>query len=214
VTKPALRRSIEEKLPTLGSMARRLRIQASGATYHVTANSTFGRRLFIENDDRRWFEYRLDDVIRRYEWSCKAHCVLGTHYHLLVTTPEPNLAAGMKRLNGMHAQAVNDRHEQFGSLFRDRYHTVLVEGDGHLLELFRYIALNPVRAGLCKRPADWRWSSYPAAIGWAAPALSLDLESVRALFAADAAVARSRLQAFVEDGLDGSDPSRPAPSGV
>ncbi len=95
-------------------MARPLRIQTQDATYHVTANSTFGRRLFIENDDRRWFEYRLDDVIRRYEWSCKAHCLLGTHYHLLVTTPEPNLAAGMKRLNGVHAQAVNDRHEQFG----------------------------------------------------------------------------------------------------
>jgi REP element-mobilizing transposase RayT len=195
-------------------MARPLRIQAHGATYHVTANSTFGRRLFVENDDRRWFEYRLDDVIRRYEWSCKAHCLLGTHYHLLVTTPEPNLAAGMKRLNGLHAQAVNDRHEQFGSLFRQRYQTQLVETDGHLLAALRYIALNPVRAGLCKRPADWRWSSYPAAIGWAAPALSLDLGSVRALFSADPAMARSRLQAFVEEGLNGSGPSASDPSGV
>ena len=195
-------------------MARPLRIQAHGATYHVTANATFGRRLFIENDDRRWFEYRLDDVIRRYEWSCKAHCLLGTHYHLLVTTPEPNLAAGMKRLNGMHAQAVNDRHQQFGSLFRQRYQTQLVETDGHLLAVLRYIALNPVRAGLCKQPAAWRWSSYPAAIGWAAPALSLDLEGVRALFSADPAVARSRLQAFVEDGPTGGSPSGSDPSGV
>jgi putative transposase len=195
-------------------MARPLRIQFHGATYHVTANATFGRRLFVENDDRRWFEYRLDDVIRRYEWSCKAHCLLGTHYHLLVTTPEPNLAVGMKRLNGMHAQALNDRHEQFGSLFRQRYQTQLVETEGHLLATLRYIALNPVRAGLSRRPADWRWSSYPAAIGWAAPALSLDLGSVRALFAADTAVARSRLQAFVEDGLNGSSWSGSAPSGV
>jgi putative transposase len=195
-------------------MARPLRIQFHGATYHVTANATFGRRLFVENDDRRWFEYRLDDVIRRYEWSCKAHCLLGTHYHLLVTTPEPNLAVGMKRLNWMHAQALNDRHEQFGSLFRQRYQTQLVETEGHLLATLRYIALNPVRAGLSRRPADWRWSSYPAAIGWAAPALSLDLGSVRALFAADTAVARSRLQAFVEDGLNGSSWSGSAPSGV
>jgi putative transposase len=189
-------------------MARRLRIQASGATYHITANATFGRRLFIENDDRRWFEYRLDDVVRRYEWSCKAHCLLGTHYHLLVKTPEANLAEGMKRLNGMHAQAVNDRHEQFGSLFRDRYHTELVEAEGHFLELFRYIALNPVRAGLCRRPADWRWSSYAAAIGWASPQPFLDLGNVLALFGTDPAVARSRLEAFVEDGLGASsDPS-------
>jgi hypothetical protein len=83
-----------------------------------------------------------------------------------------------------------------------------------LLATLRYIALNPVRAGLCGRPAEWRWSSYPAAIGWAAPALSLDLEGVRALFAADPAVARSRLQAFVEDGLNGSSPSDSGPSGV
>jgi putative transposase len=182
-------------------MARPPRIQASGATYHVTANATFGRRLFVENDDRRWFEYRLADVVRRYDWSCKAHCLLGTHYHLLVTTPEPNLAKGMHRLNAMHAQAFNDRHEQFGHLFRDRYHTVPVEAEGHFLELFRYIALNPVQAGLCERPADWRWSSYAGAIGWASPPPFLALRSVLQLFGRDPAVARSRLQAFVEDGL-------------
>ncbi len=83
-----------------------------------------------------------------------------------------------------------------------------------MLAALRYIALNPVRAGLCKRPADWRWSSYPAAIGWAAPALTLDLEAVRALFSADPAAARTRLQAFVEDGLNGSGPSGSDPSGV
>ena len=192
-----------------GVMPRPPRIQASGATYHVIGNATFGRKLFIENDDRRWFEYRLDDVVRRYEWSCKSHCLLGTHYHLLVTTPEPNLAAGMQRLNGMHAQAVNDRHEQFGGLFRDRYHTVLVEGEGHFLALFRYIALNPVRAGLCKHPADWRWSSYAGMIGWASPQPFLDVDGVLQLFGKDRAVARSRLRAFVEAGLDASvsDPS-------
>ena len=185
-------------------MARRLRTQASGATYHVIANSTYGRKLFVENDDRRWFEYRLDDVVRRYEWSCLAHCLLGTHYHLLMTTPEANLGAGMQRLNGMHAQATNDRHEQFGSLFRGRYHSTLVEGEGHFLELFRYIALNPVRAGLCRHPADWRWSSYPASIGWASPQPFLDLERVLRLFSEDPAAGRSRLQAFVEGGLAAS----------
>jgi putative transposase len=192
-------------------MARPPRIQANGATYHVTANATFGRRLFVENDDRRWFEYRLDDVVRRYEWSCKAHCLLGTHYHLLLTTPEANLAEGMHRLNGMHAQAFNGRHAQFGALFRDRYHTKLVEAEGHFLGVLRYIARNPVRAGLCERPEDWRWSSYAAAIGWASPQPFLDLASVLELFSRDSAVARSRLQALVEDGLDSS---ISGPSGV
>ena len=182
-------------------MPRPPRIQASGATYHVSANSTFGRMLFAENDDRRWFEYRLDDVVRRCDWSCLSHCLLGTHYHLVVTTPEPNLAAGMQRLNSMHAQAFNDSHGQFGGLMRNRYHTKLVKTEAHLLEVIRYVALNPVRAGLCVRPADWRWSSYAGSIGWASPAPFLDLERLLKLFSSDPAVARSRLRAFVEDGL-------------
>ena len=191
-------------------MPRQPRIQAAGVTYHVMARSTFGRRVFVENDDRRYFEFRLDDVVRRFEWSVKAHCLMGTHYHLLVTTPEANLAAGIHRLNALHAQAFNHRHDEFGHLFRSRYHSVVVEAEGHLLELFRYLALNPVRAGLCAHPAEWRWSSYAAAIGSAAPAPFLDLGEVLLLFANDRAVARDRLQAFVEDGLT---PSRTASSG-
>ena len=89
-------------------------MQAAGVTYHVMARATFGRRVFAENDDRRYFEYRLDDVVRRFEWSCKAHCLMGTHYHLLISTPKPNLAEGIHRLNSLHAQVFNDRHEQSG----------------------------------------------------------------------------------------------------
>jgi REP element-mobilizing transposase RayT len=179
-------------------MARRLRIQAAGASYHVTTNATFGRRLFAANDDRRSFLHRLEDVVLRYEWSCRSYCLLGTHYHLLVGTPEPNLAAGMKRLNGIHAQAYNERHQQFGRLLRDRYQTELIESEGHLLATLRYIAWNPVRAGLCDQPADWRWSSYPASIGLAAPEPALDLDGLLQLFADDPAVAQARLRALVE----------------
>ena len=139
-------------------MARQARCAAAGETYHVMARATFGRRLFVLTDDRQYFERRLADVVSRYGWSCLAYCLLGTHYHLLVSTPEANLGEGMHRLNGMYAQAFNDRHDEFGHLFRSRYKTVLVEAEGHFLELFRYIALNPVRAGLCARPSDWRWS--------------------------------------------------------
>jgi putative transposase len=193
--------------PYRGSMARRPRVQGAGATYHVAARATFGREVFVENDDRRYFEFRLDDVVRRYEWSCKAHCLMGTHYHLLVTTPEANLDAGMHRLNGLHSQALNDRHDQFGHVFRGRYSSVIVEAEGHFLGLFRYIALNPVRAGLCTRPEQWRWSSYAAAIGLAAPPPFLDLERVLRLFGRDPAVARERLRDFVERGM--TSPLRP-----
>ena len=179
-------------------MPRRPRIQASNATYHVNTNATFGRMLFAEHDDRRWFQYRLDDVVRRFGWSVKIHCLLGTHYHLLITTPEPNIAAGMQRLNGLHAQDYNNRHEQFGALIRDRYYTKLVDTDAHLVAVIRYIALNPVRAGLCARPADWRWSSYAALIGWAAPPPFLDVDSVLRVFSHDRREAQTMLGEIVE----------------
>ena len=179
-------------------MARPLRLEAAVLTHHVWANATFGRTLFRENDDRRSFEFRLDDVVRRCEWSCLSYCLLGTHYHLLVTTPAPNLDAGMHRLNSLHAQGINERHDEFGSLFRGRYSSKRVEGEGHFLWLFRYIALNPVRAGLCDHPAQWRWSSYAGTIGWAAPAPFVDVDRVLRLFARDRRVAQERLREFVE----------------
>lgn len=162
------------------------------------ARATYGRRLFAENDDRRYFEFRLDDVVRRFEWSCLAYCALGTHYHLLVTTPLPNIGAGIHRLHFMHAQAFNERHDQYGHLFRNRFRTVVVEGEGHLLNLFRYLALNPVRAGLCRRPADWRWSSYAGSVGWSACQSFIDLDRVLGLFGRRREVARDRLRGFVE----------------
>jgi putative transposase len=182
-------------------MPRPPRLQAAGATYHVTARATFGRTVFVENDDRRLFEQRLDDVVRRFDWACKAYCLLSTHYHLLVTTPEANLADGMRRLNGLYAQFFNERHDQHGHLFQGRYGTVVVESEGHFLASVRYIALNPVRAGLCNRPAEWRWSSYASAIGWAVAPPFLDLDGVLGLFGDDRSHARSRLREFVEDGI-------------
>ena len=155
--------------------------------------------IFLGDDDRLDFLRRLDGVIRRHSWVCQAYCVLSTHYHLLVTTPNPDLAAGMQRPNGAYASQFNDRYGDFGHVFAGRYHSTLVEGDGHLLELFRYIALNPVRAGLCKRPASWLWSSYPIALGMQPAPRFLDLGGVFRLFGRDLERARERLRAFVED---------------
>jgi putative transposase len=93
-------------------------------------------------------------------WRCHAYCLMPNHYHLVVETPEANLSAGMHRLNGGYARWFNRRYNLNGHLFQQRFHAVLVESDWHLLELSRYLALNPVRAGLCRTPAAWPWSSY------------------------------------------------------
>jgi hypothetical protein len=102
-------------------------------------------------------------------------------------------------LNGGYAQAFNRRHGRIGRLFQDRFHSVLVEGDGHLFELLRYGALNPCRAGLCDVPEAWPWSSYGSAIGLYPVDPILDEEALLSLFAADRGVARSRLRTYVED---------------
>ena len=116
--------------------------------------------IFRDDKDRRQFLKLLDDVVARHEWSCHAFVLMSTHYHVLVRTPNPDLARGMQRLNSCYAQHFNRRHGETGHRFERRYHSVLIESDAHALELVRYLALNPVRAGACREAAAWRWSSY------------------------------------------------------
>lgn len=144
----------------------------------------------------------LARVVNVYRWACHAYCLMGTHFHLLVTTPEANLAVGMQRLNGSYAQGFNQRRDRAGHLFQGRYHAVLVESDEHLLELYRYIALNPVRAGACERATDWVWSSFAAAVGLAPPPSFASADTLLAHFGDDRERARSRLRRFVETDTD------------
>lgn len=156
-------------------------------------------RVFRDTWDYRRFLAALGAVVGRYGWCCHAYCLMGTHYHLLLTTPQPNLAAGVQRLNGGYAQDFNGRHERRGHLFGGRYAARVVERDEHLLETARYLALNPVRAGLCTRPDDWRWSSHRAAIGAAATPRFLSLGDLLARFGRDVSSARERYRAFVDN---------------
>src|SRR5205085_354946 len=105
------------------------------------------------------------EVVERLEWRCHTYCWMTNHFHLLLETPNADISGGMQRLNGMYAQWFNWRHGYEGHVFDRRFASVLVEGHAHLLELARYIVLNPVRAGLCRHPGEWRWSSYRATTG-------------------------------------------------
>ena len=122
------------------------------------------------------------------------------HYHLVVETPEPNVSPGMQQLNGSYALRFNHRHERVGHLFQGRFHTVLVDRESHLLEVCRYVALNPVRAGRCTRPEAWAWSSYRATAGFAPRPPFLTTSAVHALLARDAERACVRYRAFVAEG--------------
>lgn len=104
----------------------------------------------------------LSLVCERFNWVVHAFCQMGNHYHLLVETVDGNLSAGMRQLNGLYTLKFNRRHGMVGHLFQGRYKAILVQKEAHLLELSRYVVLNPVRAKMVSRPEDWNWSSYVA----------------------------------------------------
>ena len=152
-------------------MARPLRIEYPGALYHVTARSSGRAEVFRDDGDREAFLATLGGIVGRLGWLCHAYCLMDDHYHLLVETPEANLSRGMRQLNGVYTQHFNRAHGRTGNVFQGRFKAVLVEKEAYLLELCRYMVLNPVRAGLVRAAKDWRWSSYRATAGKApAPA--------------------------------------------
>lgn len=146
-------------------MARPLRIELSGGLYHVTSRGDRREDIYFSDSDREaWLEL-FGQVCARFNWVCHAYCLMSNHYHLVIETPEGNLAQGMRQLNGVYTQMVNRSHGRVGHVFQGRYKAILVEKDRYLLELARYVVLNPVRAGMVKNVGDWPWSSYPAMIG-------------------------------------------------
>jgi REP element-mobilizing transposase RayT len=182
-------------------MARRPRVEFPGAIHHVTGRGNAGRRIYRRAADRERFLEMLAQVAQRRSWLCHAYCLMDNHYHLLVETIDPSLAAGMQWLNGAYAQGFNRSGERTGHLFQGRYHTELVERDAHLLETARYVVLNPVRAFLCDGAGEWEWSSYRGTAGEAPSAPALTTELVLSQFGSRPETARARYRAFVADGL-------------
>jgi REP-associated tyrosine transposase len=139
-------------------MPRLPRFQCAGATFHVTCRGVARGAIYRDDTDRLIFLAGLRTVVARLTWTCLAYCLMRTHYHLLVETPDEDLADGMKRLNGNYAQTFNRRHRRSGHLFGERYSSEFIQTEAHLYEAGRYIVLNPVRAGACARPEDWPWT--------------------------------------------------------
>ena len=143
-------------------MARPLRLEFAGALYHITSRGDRQEAIYLDDPDRECFLALLRDVRERYNWLIHAYCLMDNHYHLLVETPDGNLSKGMRHLNGVYTQSSNARHGRVGHVFQGRYNAILVQKEAYLLELARYIVLNPVRARMVRTALDWPWSSPTA----------------------------------------------------
>ncbi len=181
-------------------MSRPLRPEFHGALYHLTARGDGREDIFLGDGDRIMFLEVLAHVVEQHNWTVQAYCLMGNHYHLLVETPDGNLSRGMRQLNGVYTQRFNRRHQRVGHVFQGRYKAIIVQKESYLLELARYIVLNPVRACMVRSPSAWPWSSYRAtadlidAPDWLSVNWILSAFSVRR----DAAI--KQYQAFVAGG--------------
>jgi REP element-mobilizing transposase RayT len=178
-------------------MARAPRFLQPDGYFHVTTRGNRQAQLFIDELDYLGCLKRLEAVTKRVGWTVLGYCLIPNHAHLLIDARVETLSKGMQLLSGWYAQQFNRKHALSGHTFQGRFFSKPADDDAHLLSIVRYVALNPVEAGLCARPQDWRWSSYAATAGLRRAPAFLAIAEARSLFGPeDEAVAR--LRTFVE----------------
>ena len=187
-------------------MARPLRIEFAGALYHVTARGNAQQNIYSDDVDRKAFVALIDKVRTRHDWYLHAYCLMSNHYHLLVETGSPTLSRGMKLLNGSYTQTFNRRHRRVGHLFQGRYRAILVQKESYLLELSRYVVLNPVRARMVRKALDWKWSSYRATAGFAEREPWLTTDWILSCFSEKRKQAQEKYRKFVQAGKNQPSP--------
>jgi len=185
-------------------MTRPLRIEYPGAVYHVTSRGNARQEIFLDDEDRFRFLETLHQVVDRFNWLCHAYCLMNNHYHLLIETVDPTLSRGMRQLNGVYTQAFNRYHNRVGHVFQGRFKAIHVEKEAYLLELSRYVVLNPVRAGMVRAAKDWPWSSYRATAGLVKRPRLLTTNWLLDQLGSDRASAQKAYRQFVSQGRGAS----------
>lgn len=187
-------------------MTRPLRLAFPGALYHLTARCNAQQDIFLDAMGCEAFLAILGREIDQHGWSCYAYCLMDNHYHLLIETPEANLVQGMQRLNSRYAQRFNRRHQRVGHLFQGRYKSIVVERECHLLELTRYVVLNPVRAGMVEQARLWLWSSFRATSNEAPRPPWLSVAWLLSQFDRNESQATLAYRQFVQEGVQAASP--------
>lgn len=185
-------------------MARPLSVQFDGALYHGTSRGNARDDIVEDDTARHAFLDGVGKVIDRCHWLCHAYCLMGNQYHLIVETPEANLAQGMRQLNGIYTHRDHRRHRTVGHVLQGRYKAILIQKESHLLEICRYVVLNPVRATLVEKVEQWRWSSYRGTAGLATGLPWLIVDWVLRQFGQDRPIAARHYRRFIREGIDRS----------
>ena len=183
-------------------MSRPLRLHAPGLLHHVFARGNEKGCIFADEEDYASFLELLADAVSRFGVRCAAYCLLGNHYHLLLIPNAHHVSRLLQQLNSTYCQRFNRRHHRVGHLLQGRFGCRIVEDGVYARTVLRYLALNPIAAGLAARPEEWAWSSYRLALGFERQPDFLSTEDVwRAFGTSDCATGRARLADFVAAGL-------------
>ena len=181
-------------------MPRPLRLQFNGAWYHVMNRGAAQKLIYKNNQHRNIFLNLLREIHLYYHIEIHAYCLMDNHYHLLLHTPQGNLSLGMKHLNGIYTQQFNRDEKIDGPLFRGRYRAILIENDPYLLQVSRYIHLNPLEAGLVEKPENYQWSSYKDYIATSSLTPWAITDFIKGMISNDNK--ESAYQKFVTNGVD------------
>jgi putative transposase len=182
-------------------MSRQARIRIPDGVYHVTTHGD-GDMMIFEGPSEKWrLLDLLADTAEELDWAMYAWCVMGNHYHFLLKTPEENLSEGMHRINMSYGEWYNKSRGRHGHVFQDRFFSILITEDSHLLEASRYVVLNPLRVGLVAAPQEWPWSSYNAAVLGAPSRVALRDRELMGMFGQEGAESRELYREFVQAGI-------------
>ena len=183
-------------------MGRPLRIEYPDAFYDITARGNERQNIFRSNRDRERFLGYLESASDRYKAIIHTYCLMDNHYHILLQTPAGNLSQIMHHINGAYTNYFNVKRKRSGHLFQGRYKALLVDIDGYAQELSRYIHLNPVKAGMVKKPEQYKWSSYRDYINVNKSSKWLCIDFVLSLFSIKTSIAKKQYRRFVESMID------------
>jgi putative transposase len=172
---------------TVSDMARKLRIDEPGLSYHVWINGVAGLAIFRDADDKNFMVDLLRDEVELSQWCCLEYAVMSTHYHAFLRLRKPTLSSGFQRLNVRYARYFNQKYGKRGHVFDARFHSKIAESRFSQFETVRYVALNPVKANMCQAAQEYPWSGYGATIGSHCDNAIVDVRALVALFGSRAA---------------------------